>query len=289
MINTPRVIDITELTDKVVESLQPKAVEKGLSLNFTPTAQRSLRTFTPLYFVNQDADHLREILDNLVENAIKYTPQGAVTVDISSVTEDKVVVSVKDSGLGIPAEDVPHLFQKFYRVNNVDRQSIGGTGLGLYLSRRLAEAMQGRMWVESVYQKGSTFFLELPRITNEEAERLKIQQVEAPAPVYTPQATAAPVIDPVTVAQPVMEPLVAAAIAAPEKIVPAPTVTPPTPQPVPSPPTRPQPVAPVTQTAAPNVPRGQNLTREQIAERVRQLEAMARATRPAERAANERK
>jgi len=269
MTSTPRVIDITDLAGTVADGLQSKAKDKGLVLIFNPTSQRSLKTFTPLYFVNQDIDHIREILDNLIENAIKYTPQGEVVVDISSVTEDKVVVSVKDSGLGIPPEDLPHLFQKFYRVNNVDRQSIGGTGLGLYLSRRLAEAMQGRLWVESIYEKGSTFFLELPRITNEEAERLKAQQaaapvaISAPAPSFVPQPVEeTPFMGPDLQQQPVVQPQTATSIA-PTPVAVSPIAT--------------------ASTPAPNVPRGQNLTREQIAERVRQLEAMARATRPGER------
>jgi len=85
----------------------------------------------PVYYVNQDNDHIREILDNLIENAIKYTLTGEVVVDING-DEDKVIISIKDSGLGIPPEDISHLFQKFYRVSNLDRQEIGGTGLGLY-------------------------------------------------------------------------------------------------------------------------------------------------------------
>ena len=73
--------------------------------------------------------------------------------------------------IGIPKEDIPHLFQKFYRVNNSDTQEINGTGLGLYLSRRLAEAMSGNLHVESEYKKGSTFFLDIPRMSNIEAKR----------------------------------------------------------------------------------------------------------------------
>ena len=89
--------------------------------------------------------------------------------------EKQVIISVKDSGIGIPAEDIPHLFQKFYRVDNSDTREIGGTGLGLYLSRRLVENMSGNLRVESEYKKGSTFFLELPRMNNDEAAR-KIQE-----------------------------------------------------------------------------------------------------------------
>ncbi|MBJ58485.1 hypothetical protein CMN24_02085, partial [Candidatus Saccharibacteria bacterium] len=261
--NIPRVVDMGSFVATIVEGLQGKAQEKGLELIFKPADQRAQKILVPVFFVNQDNDHIREVVNNLVENAIKYTPQGSVTVDLSG-TEDKVVVSVKDTGLGIPAEDVPHLFQKFYRVDNVDRQSIGGTGLGLYLSRRLAEAMQGRLWVESNYGQGSTFFLELPRISTDDAERLKAQQAAAPQPTAPAAAAATPTPLP----------------------TPAPTTAPQTPQPIqqiaqPQPAAQPMPATPAATapaSPAPTVPRGESLTREQIAERVRQLEALARQT-----------
>jgi DNA topoisomerase VI subunit B len=85
---------------------------------------------------------------------------------------------VKDSGIGIPAEDIPHLFQKFYRVDNSDTREIGGTGLGLYLSRRLAEAMSGNLRVESKYKEGSTFYLEIPRMNSSEAKQ-RLESAEA--------------------------------------------------------------------------------------------------------------
>lgn len=264
MTNVPKVVNLADFTGTIVEGLQAKANEKGLQLIYTPASQRAQRTLMPVYFVNQDNDHIREIIDNLVENAIKYTLQGEVVVDITG-SEDKVVVSVKDSGLGIPTEDIPHLFQKFYRVDNADRQAIGGTGLGLYLSRRLAEAMQGRLWVESAYGKGSTFFFELPRIDTEAAQQLKQQQAQPQMPTVTPATAAvfpaaATPVTPLPMQQP---PASIPSVATP------PVMSTPTPQaPAPS-------VAPAT-----NVPRGESLTREQIAERVRQLEALARQTNP---------
>jgi hypothetical protein len=96
-------------------------------------------------------------------------------VDVTG-DDERVVISVKDSGVGIPAEDIQHLFQKFYRVDDKNTRNIGGTGLGLYLCRRLAEIMGGRIWVESTYLKGSTFFVELPRISNRDASILLEQQ-----------------------------------------------------------------------------------------------------------------
>jgi len=249
MANTPKVVDITPFAETIVQGLQEKASEKGLTLTFTPTSTRAQKTITPVYFVNQDNDHIREVLDNLIENGIKYTPSGEVVVDVAG-TDDKVIISVKDSGLGIPNEDLPHLFQKFYRVDNADRQQIGGTGLGLYLSRRLAEAMEGRLWVESVHGKGSTFFLELPRITGQQAEELKAQQSAQAQSVAAAAATApTPVVD-----------------AMPPVVTPRPQT-----------PLSPQAARPAEQSvqAATTVPRGESLSREQIAAHVARLRAMA--------------
>ena len=113
----------------------------------------------------------------MIENAIKYTPSGEVVVNVTG-DDKQISVSVKDSGIGIPAEDIPHLFQKFYRVDNSDTREIGGTGLGLYLSRRLAEAMSGNLRVESKYKEGSTFYLEIPRMSSSEAKQ-RLESAEA--------------------------------------------------------------------------------------------------------------
>ena len=263
MASIPKIVDMAVFTATIVQGLGEKATEKGLSLVFKPTDNSGQRTITPVYFVNQDNDHIREILDNLIENAIKYTPAGTVVVDVQG-SDSRVVISVKDSGLGIPAEDVSHLFQKFYRVDNADRSAIGGTGLGLYLSRRLAEAMQGRLYLESTHGKGSTFFLELPRIDNKDAEELKEQQA-----LQASQAALVPTL---------------AAAALPVASLLPPDVTP-------FPGTA-QSMAPILPTAigvasspsevkpATTVPRGESLSREQIQEHVRQLQAMAREMQP---------
>lgn len=173
--NNPKVIDMVHFTEDIIQGLQPKADEKGLRIFFKPASDKEggqgVRNITPMFYTHLDGDHLREVLSNLIENAIKYTLKGEVVVDITG-DNSHVVISVTDSGIGIPAEDIPHLFQKFYRVDNSDTREIGGTGLGLYLCRRLVETMDGRIWVESQYKKGSTFSIELPRISHEEANRL---------------------------------------------------------------------------------------------------------------------
>ena len=173
----PKVININDYIKTIFDGLAPKADEKQLHYVYTPNPDEASgeRLLQPVFYANVDPDHLREVVDNLIENAIKYTPAGGEVVVNVTGNEKQVIISVKDSGIGIPAEDIPHLFQKFYRVDNSDTREIGGTGLGLYLSRRLVENMSGNLRVESEYKKGSTFFLELPRMNNDEAAR-KIQE-----------------------------------------------------------------------------------------------------------------
>lgn len=173
--NHPSIVDVGSFTGDVVEGLRPKAEEKKLRLFYKPSFEdrpdSSERMLTPVFYANVDNDHLREIVSNLVENAIKYTPAGDVIIDTKG-DDEHITISIKDSGIGIPREDIPHLFQKFYRVDNSQTREIGGTGLGLYLCRRLAEVMGGRIWVESEFGKGSTFFVEIPRTDREEAMHL---------------------------------------------------------------------------------------------------------------------
>lgn len=191
--NDPKVIDVVEFTREIWEGLKHKADEKELQYIYLPDQQRSgEKQLAPVFYANLDKDHFREVLGNLIENAIKYTPEGQVIVNVSG-DNDNIKISVQDSGIGIPAEDIPHLFQKFYRVDNSDTREIGGTGLGLYLSRRLTENFGGKLTVESEYRSGSTFTMQIPRITREEAT--KLSQVQAEARKHQERIDAQKVID----------------------------------------------------------------------------------------------
>ena len=182
MKNNPKIINVNEFLKDIFDGLATKANEKQLNYIFMPDIidEGKEKSLQPIFYANIDPDHFREVVSNLIENAIKYTPSGEVVVNITG-DDKQISVSVKDSGIGIPAEDIPHLFQKFYRVDNSDTREIGGTGLGLYLSRRLAEAMSGNLRVESKYKEGSTFYLEIPRMNSSEAkQRLESAEVEKP-------------------------------------------------------------------------------------------------------------
>ena len=182
MKNNPKIINVNEFLKDIFDGLATKANEKQLNYIFMPDIidEGKEKSLQPIFYANIDPDHFREVVSNLIENAIKYTPSGEVVVNITG-DDKQISISVKDSGIGIPTEDIPHLFQKFYRVDNSDTREIGGTGLGLYLSRRLAEAISGNLRVESKYKEGSTFYLEIPRMNSSEAkQRLESAETKKP-------------------------------------------------------------------------------------------------------------
>lgn len=181
--NEPVVLDAVDFSRNIWEGLKIKAEKKGLTYIFEPDDHKTGElTISPVFFIHADRDHLHEVLNNLFENAIKYTPSGKVSVNVVG-DNDNVKISVTDSGIGIPAEDLPHLFEKFYRVDNSETRSIGGTGLGLFLSRKLTESIGGSLSVTSEYQKGSTFTVQLPRITRETADKLLVKEAEQKAEI----------------------------------------------------------------------------------------------------------
>jgi signal transduction histidine kinase len=111
--------------------------------------------------VAADPDKLRQVLVNLIENAVKYSGQGQIEVRLQA-QDGKLLFSVRDSGQGIPPEEHERVFEKFYRLDPDMTQGVGGTGLGLYICRELVEGMDGRIWLESELGEGSTFSFELP-------------------------------------------------------------------------------------------------------------------------------
>jgi signal transduction histidine kinase len=109
-----------------------------------------------------DPDRLKQLLLNLVSNGLKYTPEGG-GVSLSLSRDDEWVrVDVVDTGIGIPAEDLPHIFDRFYRVDKARSRAMGGTGLGLSIAHWIAEAHGGQLSVVSEVGKGSTFTVKLP-------------------------------------------------------------------------------------------------------------------------------
>ncbi|MDO4612264.1 MAG: ATP-binding protein [Candidatus Saccharibacteria bacterium] len=161
-----------------------------------------------------DLNFLREILGNLLDNALKYTPAGG-SVYVGVLGDgDRVLINVTDTGLGISSGDLQHIFQKFYRADNSDTREIGGTGLGLYITKQRVEAMGGRIWAESAFGEGTTFFVSLPRISGEEYEKRMIAIRNAapqlqPVPASQPQPAVppAPPSPPTPTPQPTTQPI----------------------------------------------------------------------------------
>lgn len=119
-------------------------------------------------FVEGDADKLTQVLDNIISNAMKYSPQGGKITFKVEEKEDHIVVSVSDQGMGIPKENLQQIFERFYRVDKARTRKLGGTGLGLAIAKEMVEAHGGKIWAESVEGKGTTVSFTLPYDRNEE-------------------------------------------------------------------------------------------------------------------------
>ena len=145
----------THILDRFDMMLQSEAYrEKNYKIvrDFT---QRTL-------WVEIDQDKITQVIDNIMNNAIKYSPDGGSVTCRLMETHNSVVLSVTDEGMGIPPKDLNHIFERFYRVDKARARSMGGTGLGLAISREVLGLHGGRIWATSVENKGSTFFISLP-------------------------------------------------------------------------------------------------------------------------------
>jgi signal transduction histidine kinase len=145
--------DVSKLVKQTVAAWQPQAASKGLTIS------SSLPDKLPP--VSIDPHRIRQVLHNLLENAVAHTGQGG-SITVTAWPDNQVKISVADTGEGIPAEDLPNIFERFYRVDRSRSRTTGGSGLGLTIAKRLMEAHGGRIEVESEPGKGSTFTITLP-------------------------------------------------------------------------------------------------------------------------------
>lgn len=150
-----REVDLAELAQEVVARFRPEAERRRLRLEVE--GRRPVYAFV-------DADRVEQVLVNLLDNAFKFTPPGGcVTVAVEAGEEGSVLLRVSDTGQGMPEEEVPLIFERFYRVEKGRSRRQGGTGLGLAIVRQIAEAHGGRVWARSAPGAGSTFYVALPR------------------------------------------------------------------------------------------------------------------------------
>ncbi len=143
---------VAEMVIPPVERLRPQAERAGLELTILLPPQ--------LPQVLADTDRARLVLTNLVHNAVKFTPPGGRITVAAHPAGDEMVFSVQDTGVGIPAEDLPRIFERFYKADRA--RSGGGTGLGLAIAKHVVQSHGGRIWAESVEGQGSTFYFTLP-------------------------------------------------------------------------------------------------------------------------------
>jgi PAS domain S-box-containing protein len=186
LISYPSVVDIGQLLEQVADASRLIVKDKSLELRYSISSDTAHggKAVRPLYYIYADPNRIREVLENIIDNAIKYTSHGSIQIRLTG--DSRIVqVQVSDSGVGIAAEDIPHLFQKFYRIDNSATRTIGGTGLGLFICKKIVELYNGRIWVESQPDKGSTFFINLPRLDSQQALRMPVAQ-PGPEPSQTP-------------------------------------------------------------------------------------------------------
>ncbi|MBQ3325804.1 PAS domain-containing protein [Candidatus Saccharibacteria bacterium] len=168
LVPTEVISAVKEIADRQVVALNTK------HLNYTFGSSQDVNgklQIDQLAYAMIDPDFLQEIMNNLIENAIKYTEEGGSIWVNARNDGDNVLINVTDSGMGIAPDNLEHIFQKFYRVDNSATRTIGGTGLGLYIVKERVEAMRGRVWAESAFGEGSTFYVSFPRISQEEYDR----------------------------------------------------------------------------------------------------------------------
>ena len=141
-------------------------------LQSEPYREKNYRILTDItqrdLWVELDQDKITQVLDNIINNAIKYSPDGGRIIVRLMETHTDIIVSVSDEGLGIARKDIPHLFDRFYRVDKARSRAMGGSGLGLAIAQEVVQLHGGKIWVNSIENKGSTFFVSLPYIPFEE-------------------------------------------------------------------------------------------------------------------------
>ncbi len=150
------VVNAKDLVEQLLKDYETRAAEKGLQLKLAVEDN-----LPPIVTSEQ---HIREILQNFITNALKYTQSGTITLGAQRTPEapDNLTFSVQDTGIGISTSDQKHLFSKFYRSEDYRTRETGGTGLGLYITQKLAQRLNASIWFESKLNEGSTFYLRVP-------------------------------------------------------------------------------------------------------------------------------
>ncbi|WKZ30545.1 MAG: GAF domain-containing sensor histidine kinase [Candidatus Dojkabacteria bacterium] len=176
LVITPEAFNVAELVKTVTSELKQKATKKGLSLDYISEISNVQ--------IEGDRNKLLEVFMNIIDNGINYTKQGGIYINVEE-TKDKVLTSIKDSGIGIPKESQDKIFKRFSRLDNAKKVRPDGTGIGLYIAKTIVESHGGKIWFESKENIGTTFFIELPKLfpkellPDEEDKKMAATQLES--------------------------------------------------------------------------------------------------------------
>jgi len=151
----PKFVQIENIIQEILDELKPEADGKRIKLNLTVEPK--------LEKIKTDKLLVHEVFANVISNAIKYTPPGGKILVTVTEHYNDIIISVKDNGYGIPIEDQRYIFTKFFRSSTAMKRDVSGTGLGLYLTKVLVDNLGGEVWFKSIKNKGTTFFVSLPR------------------------------------------------------------------------------------------------------------------------------
>jgi signal transduction histidine kinase len=163
-----REVDVTNVIKELCMQFEPEAKQKGIKL------EAHINTKLPP--LNTDPLLVKEVCSNLISNAIKYSPSGGKVTIESCLDDANVVIAVHDTGYGIPEREQNRVFSKFFRAENIASKDVTGTGIGLYLVSMVVKSLDGELWFKSVENKGSSFYLSLPRSgTLEKSGHFKLQ------------------------------------------------------------------------------------------------------------------
>jgi signal transduction histidine kinase len=149
-------IFLADLGNELTATFEPLAARKGIVVSFDGMMKHVC--------IPGDYDKLKMVFNNLISNAIKFTENGSVTVGVEALKDDRCIIAVRDTGIGIPREEWAHVFDMFYQVDGSTTRKFGGSGLGLAIAKEIVELHNGRLWVESTVGVGTVFFCQLPHL-----------------------------------------------------------------------------------------------------------------------------
>jgi signal transduction histidine kinase len=152
----PLMIDLSEMVQEMAALMEPRARQQGLTLTCTCNNPPQICA---------DPKNVEKVLGNLISNAINYSPNGGrVSISVRGAGDDAVEIAVSDTGVGIAPQELPKIFEKFYRVKHPKTRNVTGTGLGLSLVKGIVEAHHGHIEVESIPEQGTTFRILWPAV-----------------------------------------------------------------------------------------------------------------------------